>query len=104
MWLGSPPITGASVPTSSMTVINVAPTSVVLRRVSSVNHPGPRRFGTGSARGSAMTFISGGPEMAPRPPTLGRAPAEPWRASGTQDVLSSLVPHAWVEDDVGEIY
>src|SRR5262249_10298075 len=31
----------------------------------------------------------GGPDMAPRPPTLGRAPAKPWRASGlTQDVSS----------------
>src|SRR3989454_9671819 len=25
---------------------------------------------------------TGGPDMAPRPPTLGRAPAKPWRASG----------------------
>jgi len=32
----------------------------------------------------------GGPDMAPRPPALGRAPAKPWRASGlTQDVSSS---------------
>jgi hypothetical protein len=25
--------------------------------------------------------LGGGPEMAPTPPTLGRAPAKPWRAS-----------------------
>ena len=29
-----------------------------------------------------LTDLSGGPEMAPRPPTLGHAPAKPWRASG----------------------
>src|SRR5438876_10311619 len=42
------------------------------------------------ARSSAvnkLTGVAGGPEMAPRPPSLGRAPAEPWRASGvTHDV------------------
>src|SRR5262245_29227698 len=26
--------------------------------------------------------LAGGPDMAPRPPALGRAPAKPWRASG----------------------
>src|SRR5512144_1716056 len=31
----------------------------------------------------------GGPDMAPGPPTLGRAPAEPWRASGFPHDVSS---------------
>src|SRR5439155_9690093 len=35
--------------------------------------------------GVLMLLLSGGPEMAPRPPALGRAPAPPWRASGTQE-------------------
>src|SRR2546428_5141486 len=42
-----------------------------------------------SAGGPASINLSGGPEgradapvMAPRPPTFGHAPAEPWRASG----------------------
>src|SRR6266581_2600587 len=32
---------------------------------------------------SALIYLPGGPEMAPRPPALGRAPAKPWRASGS---------------------
>src|SRR5207249_5905588 len=33
------------------------------------------------------------PDMAPRPPTLGRAPAQPWRASGLAQDVSSLGLH-----------
>src|SRR5438105_11216621 len=36
---------------------------------------------------SAINF-PGGPDMAPRPPTLGRAPAPPWRASGSTQGVS----------------
>src|SRR3989442_1145298 len=35
-------------------------------------------------RSGPLICLSGGPEMAPRPPALGRAPAQPWRASGTR--------------------
>src|SRR6266850_2734470 len=48
----------------------------------------------GAAAGSALAVAPAvwGPRYGPpRPPTLGRAPAEPWRASGlTQDVSSGL--------------
>src|SRR5262249_37047559 len=33
---------------------------------------------------------AGGPETAPRPPTVGRAPAEPWRASGSVSAAQVL--------------
>src|SRR6185436_19101156 len=35
-----------------------------------------------STSSSASIYLAGGPDMAPRPPALGRAPAWPWRASG----------------------
>src|SRR2546426_11659885 len=35
-------------------------------------------------RRKGLIDLPGGPDMAPRPPALGRAPAQPWRASGTR--------------------
>src|SRR5687768_8777176 len=51
--------------------------------------------------GTATTFnaFAGGPDMAPRPPTLGRAPAQPGLASGSQ-LVSSCVPDARVDHRV----
>src|SRR5215831_17234523 len=43
--------------------------------------PTKRTSPSAPAASGLRTFIAGGLEMAPRPPTLGRAPAEPWRAS-----------------------
>src|SRR5438105_51789 len=41
-------------------------------------------------RASSNLICTGGPDMAPRPPTLGRAPAQPWRASGARPDFSWL--------------
>src|SRR2546427_1180485 len=41
-------------------------------------------------RRKGLIDLPGGPDMAPRPPTLGRAPAQPWRASGLAQDVSSL--------------
>src|SRR5215813_4860598 len=30
---------------------------------------------------NSMAFVHGGPDMAPKPPSVRRAPAKPWRAS-----------------------
>src|SRR5713101_4901013 len=38
---------------------------------------------TPSSSTARLIRLPGGPDMAPRPPTLGRAPAKPWRASGS---------------------
>src|SRR5688572_11404593 len=56
--------------------------------------------------GTATTLIcfSGGPEMAPRPPALGRAAAEPWRASGLVYDVSSCVPDARVDHRVEAVH
>src|SRR5262245_31019868 len=35
-----------------------------------------------------LIWCTGGPDMAPRPPTLGRAPAKPWPASGSPHKFS----------------
>src|SRR5688572_32122718 len=35
------------------------------------------------ARPAPSRFLTGGPDMAPRPPHVRRAPAQPWRSSGT---------------------
>src|SRR2546428_1531879 len=59
--------------------------------------------------GGSVTYPPGGPEMAPRPPTLGRAPAQPWRASGSAEVASSIhfpehrIDGAHDRDDVGDL-
>src|SRR5438552_7691781 len=42
-------------------------------------------------RASSSICSTGGPDMAPRPPTLGRAPAKPWRASKSPPDSSSLL-------------
>src|SRR5256886_1704670 len=39
-----------------------------------------------------LIFLPGGPDMAPRPPSLGRAPAQPWRASVSPHDVSSSEP------------
>src|SRR5205823_4245890 len=50
--------------------------------------------------------LSGGHEMAPRPPTLGRAPAKPWRASTSRssmrprDAQAPCRVHHGVDDGV----
>src|SRR5215510_2591195 len=36
----------------------------------------------GGRRSASLIDLAGGPDMAPRPPSLGRAPAAPGRASG----------------------
>src|SRR5262245_27419536 len=48
-----------------------------------------RRARRGAAEPSPLIGFSGGPDMAPRPPSLGRAPAKPGRASGSADDVSS---------------
>src|SRR5690349_22314565 len=48
-----------------------------------------RRARRGVADPSLIDF-PGGPDMAPRPPALGRAPAKPWRASPSADGVSSI--------------
>src|SRR3989442_4038503 len=49
----------------------------------------PRPMKPTRSRG-ALIPLPGGPEMAPRPPALGRAPAKPWRASGLRQDVSSI--------------
>src|SRR5881397_1784497 len=56
------------------------------RRTSSVRTNRPRR--------RRVIVLAGGPDMAPRPPALGRVPAEPWRASGRHALSSSEREHA----------
>src|SRR5258706_341717 len=58
------------------TAMITAPTSVVLRRTSSVVQPGPARRGVAARRGSASTLMR---------------------------VAVSLVPHPRVEDQIGEV-
>src|SRR3989475_13095171 len=43
-------------------------------------------------RRKGLIDLPGGPEMAPRPPALGPAPAEPWRASGTRPPALGRAP------------
>src|SRR5712692_10036994 len=50
----------------------------------------------GSTRSQGLTDLAGGPDMAPRPPSLGRAPAEPWRASGLPQDVSRYEVHVRV--------
>src|SRR5919109_796283 len=62
-----------------------------------------------SSRPARLICLPGGPDMAPRPPTLGRAPAQPWRASGlTQDVSSlrllAFVLHAVLDLGGGDLF
>src|SRR5438445_1205646 len=59
----------------------------------------PNLFSTSTGivclRGSVpfmLIFLPGGPDMAPRPPSLGRAPAQPWRASVSPHDVSSSEP------------
>src|SRR5687767_15553991 len=61
---------------------------MAVRRISSTS-----RIAASSSTTRTLRVIStGGPEMAPRPPALGRAPASPWRASGLLSLVSSLLP------------
>src|SRR2546428_10034300 len=43
-------------------------------------------------RRKGLIDLPGGPDMAPRPPALGRAPAQPWRASGTRPPALGRAP------------
>src|SRR5262249_16544612 len=49
-----------------------------------------RRARRGAAEPPSLIGFPGGPDMAPRPPPLGRAPAQPWRASGSPGDVSSV--------------
>src|SRR5438874_7134997 len=62
---------------------------------------------TSSSGPAALTNLRGGPRYGPpRPPSLGRAPAQPWRASGLPDDVSPALseidaPHLGVRAHVG---
>src|SRR5439155_21120938 len=65
------------------------------------------RTSSSGARAAALTNLRGGPRHGPpRPPSLGRVPAQPWRASGLpHDVSPTLseidAPHLGVRAHVG---
>src|SRR6059058_5335620 len=77
-------VTLACAPAPTPTMAITAPTPMMMPSIVSAL----RSLFTRSARTairtacSAFIVLAGGPDMAPRPPTLGRAPAQPWRASG----------------------
>src|SRR5262249_18606036 len=66
----------------------IPPSSVKSTRLTAVRPPNRLVTPRASKR---VTDLAGGHDMAPRPPSLGRAAAEPWRASGSpQDDSSQL--------------
>src|SRR5439155_9206947 len=53
-------------------------------------------------RPSVSRLVRGGPRNGPHPPNVRGAPAEPWRPSVSRSV-SPLVPYPWVQDDVEDV-
>src|SRR2546428_14025792 len=52
--------------------------------------PNPQTFAAPRrSRGASLEWLTswGGPDMAPKPPNVRSAPAEPWRFSGVVDVV-----------------
>src|SRR5687768_2445870 len=61
---------------------------MAVRRISSTS----RMAASSSTTRTLRVISTGGLEMAPSPPALGRPPASPWRASGLLSLVSSLLP------------
>src|SRR5882724_6812785 len=100
LWICS--ATRAWAPAPTATIVMTAPTPMMMPSIVSAL----RSLFTRSARSamrtacSAFMVLAGGPDMAPRPPTLGRAPAQPWRASGLAPHVSCR--HLFVDGQRGQ--